>query len=160
MNIVRSLERAGIWCFALPKLDEGDAFCIWVDSGEHAIPVIAVSSKAPVDRLRLSVSHELGHLVMHRGMLLRSRKEIEEEAFAFAAEFCLPAQAMEQEMIGPITLTLLAKMKLRWGVSIAALIRRAHDLKIITKPNYQSRARTLHIGCPSFMTCEYAAISA
>jgi Zn-dependent peptidase ImmA (M78 family)/DNA-binding XRE family transcriptional regulator len=136
VNIVRTLERAGVWCFALPRLDDGDAFCLWVETDRRAIPVIAVSSTAPVDRLRLSVSHELGHLVMHQGMLLHSRKEVEEEAFAFAAEFCLPAQAMEQEMIGAITLTSLARIKLRWGISIAALIRRAHDLKIITTRQY------------------------
>jgi Zn-dependent peptidase ImmA (M78 family)/DNA-binding XRE family transcriptional regulator len=136
MNIVRALERAGVWCFAMPYLEDGDAFCLWLEVEQRSIPIIAVSATAPVDRLRLSVAHELGHLVMHKGLILRSRKEIEEEAFSFAAEFCLPAEAMEREMAGPITLSSLARLKLRWGISMAALIRRAHELKLLTTRQY------------------------
>jgi Zn-dependent peptidase ImmA (M78 family) len=135
-NMVRALERAGVWFLALPELKDGDAFCLWIESADGDIPIIAVSAKAPPDRLRLSVAHELGHLVLHRGLMLRPRREIEEEAFAFAAEFCLPARAMEQELIGPVTLTALARLKLRWGISIASLVRRSHELKLITTRHY------------------------
>ena len=136
VNIIRALERAGVWCFAMPYLEDGDAFCLWMEVEQRSIPIIAVSAKAPVDRLRLSVAHELGHLVMHKGLILRSRKEVEEEAFSFAAEFCLPAEAMEREMAGAITLSSLARLKLRWGISMAALIRRAHELKLLTTRQY------------------------
>jgi len=144
-NLVRMLERAGVWCFALPELEDGDAFCLWMESGDGDIPIIAVSAKAPADRLRLSVAHELGHLVLHRGLMLRPRKEIEEEAFAFAAEFCLPARAMEQELVGPVTLTALARLKLRWGISIASLARRSHELKLITTRHYHYLFQQLSI---------------
>jgi Zn-dependent peptidase ImmA (M78 family)/transcriptional regulator with XRE-family HTH domain len=145
INLVRTLERAGIWCFALPELEDGDAFCIWIPSEQGDIPIIAVSAKAPADRLRLSVAHELGHLVLHRGLMLRSRKEIEEQAFAFAAEFCLPARAMEQELIGAVTLSALARLKVRWGISIAAIARRAHELKLITTRHYHYLFQQLSI---------------
>jgi Zn-dependent peptidase ImmA (M78 family)/DNA-binding XRE family transcriptional regulator len=136
VNMIRTLERVGVWCFAMPVLEDGDAFCLWMEIEQRSIPIIAVSAKAPVDRLRLSVAHELGHLVLHRDSILRSRKDVEEEAFSFAAEFCMPAQAMEREMTGPITLSTLARLKLRWGISIAALVRRAHELKLITTRQY------------------------
>ncbi|MCI0627884.1 MAG: XRE family transcriptional regulator [Acidobacteria bacterium] len=145
LNLVRALERAGVWCFALPELEDGDAFCVWLQVEEYDIPIIAVSAKAPADRLRLSVAHELGHLVLHRGLVTRPRKEIEQEAFTFGAEFCLPARAMEQELVGPITLTALARLKLRWGISIAALIRRSHELQLITTRQYHYLFQQLSI---------------
>jgi Zn-dependent peptidase ImmA (M78 family)/DNA-binding XRE family transcriptional regulator len=144
-NLIRLLERAGVWCVALPALEDGDAFCLWMESGDADIPIIAVSAKAPADRLRLSVAHELGHLILHRGLTLRPRKEIEEEAFLFAAEFCLPEMAMKQELVGPVSLTSLSRLKLRWGISMAALARRAHELRLITTRHYRYLFQQLSI---------------
>ena len=44
---------------------------------------------------------------------------------------------MRQEIYQPVTLTGLAEMKPRWGVSIQALIRRALDLEMITRRQYK-----------------------
>src|SRR5207248_402932 len=65
-NLINTVERAGVVVLALPvKLKGRDAFAGWV-SGERAIPWMALSADAPGDRLRWSVAHELGHLVLHR----------------------------------------------------------------------------------------------
>jgi Zn-dependent peptidase ImmA (M78 family) len=55
------------------------------------------------DRIRLSVAHEIGHLVLHkspRGNLA----DLEKQAYAFAREFLLPREAMKREIKRPVTL--------------------------------------------------------
>ncbi len=73
---------------------------------------------------------------MHRSLLRKSNREVESEAWAFAAELLLPETAMRSELVPPLTITTFARLKPRWGVSIAALIRRAYELNIITKRQY------------------------
>lgn len=134
-NLVRALESAGVLILALPSpMESGDAFSAWVgDDGE--IPVIAISGAATGDRLRLSIAHETGHLVLCHA-LRDDRAALEREAYAFGAELLLPESAMREEMVPPITLTGIADMKRRWGVSMQALIRRAYDLEVISKRQY------------------------
>jgi Zn-dependent peptidase ImmA (M78 family)/DNA-binding XRE family transcriptional regulator len=137
LKLVHSIERAGVCFLALPTIENREAFCVWLRGEVTDIPVIAASAgKTDGDRFRLSVAHELGHLVMHKSFLRKSNKEVEAEAFAFAAELLMPEAAMRKELIAPVTLTSLSRLKPRWGVSIAALIRRAHDLSILTTRLY------------------------
>jgi hypothetical protein len=44
---------------------------------------------------------------------------------------------MRQELKPPLTLTTIAPLKPRWGVSVQALIRRAFDLSISTERQYR-----------------------
>jgi Zn-dependent peptidase ImmA (M78 family) len=60
-------------------------------------------------------------------------KKVEDEADLFAAEFLIPEETMRREIVPPVTLTSLAELKPRWGISIAALIMRAQELEIITE---------------------------
>lgn len=128
-NLVNSAELAGVVILGLPvELDGRDAFSAWADGR----PVIALSANRPGDRVRLTVAHELGHLVMHlaiRGNL----RDLEAQAFEFASELLMPQVAMFQEIMPPVTLTTLAPLKLRWKVSLQALIRRARSLRIISE---------------------------
>jgi Zn-dependent peptidase ImmA (M78 family) len=84
----------------------------------------------------MSVGHELGHLVLHkspRGNL----SDLEKQAYSFAREFLLPKEAMKREIKRPVTLTGLATLKPRWGVSIQALIRCAYELEISSEAQYR-----------------------
>jgi Zn-dependent peptidase ImmA (M78 family) len=45
---------------------------------------------------------------------------------------------MEQALVPPITLTTLADLKARWGVSLQALIWRARTLEVITASHYRA----------------------
>ncbi len=137
-HVVHAVEKAGVLVIALPvDLDKRDAFSSWV--GEDAEkPVIVLSGDAPGDRLRFSVCHELGHLVLHRSSRTSvSESELEEQANLFASEFLMPEQSIRHELAPPITLAGLAKLKPRWGVSIQALIRRAYALEVITQRQYK-----------------------
>ena len=63
--------------------------------------------------------------------------EAEKEANSFAAEFLLPGSAIKQELVPPITLTAVARLKPRWGVSMQSLIVRSYELGIITNRQYR-----------------------
>jgi Zn-dependent peptidase ImmA (M78 family)/DNA-binding XRE family transcriptional regulator len=135
-NVIHVLEKGGILVLALPvPLESRDAFSGWAGV-ESAKPVIVVSAGKSGDRLRFSVAHELGHLTMHRGWQ-GDPKELESQANAFAAEFLLPEEGIRYDLVPPITLTSLASLKQKWGVSIQALIRRAKDLEIISVRQYR-----------------------
>ena len=135
-NLINAAERSGVLILVLPiPLDRGDAFSVWPSSNMQK-PVIVITGDAPGDRLRLSVAHELGHLVMHQAPKGTSA-QMEREAYRFAGELLLPEVAMPQEITAPVTLSSIALLKPRWGVSIQAIIRRAHELKIITERQYR-----------------------
>lgn len=135
LNLVSTVEQFGLLVLALPVALEGrDAFSLWAGS-DRRIPVIALSKDRPGDRLRLSLAHELGHLVMlhHHS----NKAGDEREAYGFAAEFLMPETAMRREIQPPVTLSGIVSLKPRWKVSIQALIRRAFDLSIVSERQYR-----------------------
>ena len=134
-HLINAAERAGVLVLALPiEMPRRDAFSAWV--GEAILrPVIAVVTGVPGDRLRFSVAHELGHLVMHQGHPMRIH-QIEDEAGSFAEALLMPAEGIAADLVPPLTLTQIARLKPRWGVSIQALVRRAYRLDLLTKRQY------------------------
>lgn len=99
--------------------------------------VLLASDKETAVRSRFDAAHELGHLVLHQHLdskVLHNNvhfKEIERQAHRFASAFLLPAQSFSAELAIP-TLDAFLGLKLRWGVSAAAMIRRCRDLDIIS----------------------------
>jgi Zn-dependent peptidase ImmA (M78 family)/DNA-binding XRE family transcriptional regulator len=135
-HLINKLERNGIYVFAVPGAHaDFEAFSLWSDSDPRK-PIVVVSVERQTDRVRLSTAHELGHLVLHRSPR-GNLADMEKEAYAFAAEFLLPEEAMRKEIRTPVTLMDLAYLKPRWGVSIQALIYRAHQLDILTDRQYR-----------------------
>jgi Zn-dependent peptidase ImmA (M78 family)/transcriptional regulator with XRE-family HTH domain len=153
--LIRTLERGGVWVVALPvPLPRRDAFSAWA-GGDGATPVIAVTATPAGDRRRFSVAHEVGHLVLHQ-IPEGSLHELERQADRFAEAFLLPAAAMHEALVPPITLTTLADLKARWGVSLQALIRRARTLERITASQY--RALYAQLGARGWRTQEPIAV--
>jgi Zn-dependent peptidase ImmA (M78 family)/transcriptional regulator with XRE-family HTH domain len=136
-NLIRILENAGVWVLAVPAMRGRDAFCCWAEADGRQIPVIVISPDCPGDRLAMNVAHELGHLVLHKNMLGRLSPELEKEAFAFGAELLMPEAGIRTDLRPPISLTRVARLKPKWGVSIQALIRRAYDLNVISERQYR-----------------------
>ncbi len=87
-------------------------------------PVVLVNERAPTDRLRLTLAHELGHICLHSDEL---GGDPEDEANSFAAEFLMPAAAIRADLRN-LDLGRLHLLKRQWGVSMQALIERAHHL--------------------------------
>jgi Zn-dependent peptidase ImmA (M78 family)/transcriptional regulator with XRE-family HTH domain len=140
--LIRTLERGGVWVLAIPvPLPQRDACSTWA-GGDGATPVIVVAATAAGDRRRFSMAHELGHLVLHQ-VPQGTPHALEQQADLFAEAFLLPAAAMRRVLVPPITLTILADLKARWGVSLQALIRRALTLECVTPSQYRSLSAQL-----------------
>lgn len=136
-NVINAAEKSGVLVLALPgPYETWEAFSVWAGD-DNDRPVVVVTSGVPGDRLRLSVGHEIGHLVLHDPPT-GTPGALEDEAYAFAAELLMPEQAMRDIMVPPITLTLLADLKSAWKVSIQALMKRARDLDLVTAYQYTS----------------------
>ena len=130
-RLLRAAERSGVVVYSTPiELEKQQAFSLWAGPRLDR-PVIAFVRGQPGDRLRWSLSHELGHLVLHPAPV--AGVDIEKEAHQFAAEFLLPAETFKQEVPGPVTLTTLMKLKSRWQVAMQALVMRCRDLAIVTE---------------------------
>ena len=133
INLIGWLEQASCLVFEYDfNTDKIDEAVQWIDP---APPVVLVNSCAPADRLRFSLAHALGHLVMHRDTIPYPR--MEEEADRFAAAFLMPSQNIREELL-PVTIQHMLELKERWHVSMQALIVRAKDLEAITHRRYTS----------------------
>ncbi len=137
LNLISGIERSGTLVMALPtELKKRDAFSAWVGSDTRRPVIVICNNTVPGDRLRFSIAHELGHLVIHQSPI-GDTSTIEREANLFAGEFLMPKEAMLKEITKPVTLPNLLPLKARWKVSIQALIRRAYELEIITPRQYK-----------------------
>lgn len=132
-NLTKAIEDArGIVIPLDTRSSNIDAVSMWPPGMP---PLFFVNSQSPPDRLRFTLAHELGHIVMHR--VVRSDR-IEDEADRFASELLMPAKQIRPYLTN-LTLSKLAQLKPYWRVSMAALIRKASDLGTIS----ESAARSL-----------------
>lgn len=90
-------------------------------------PMFFLNSELPADRERMTLAHELGHVVMHRVVNL----DIEDQANVFAANFLMPAEDIRNSF-NEVSLARMAALKPYWKVSMAALLVRAKDLGKMT----------------------------
>lgn len=141
-NLMRAIERCGVLVFgASVNLNKHDAASAW-PGFPVGRPIVCYARGWPGDRQRLSLAHELGHLVLHQTRTIEPDRA-EAEAFRFGAALLIPRDAALEAIEPPVMLRSLAWAKSRWGVSIAALIRRAHDLRIVDGYRYQSLMKQL-----------------
>ncbi len=89
-------------------------------------PVIMLNSDQPADRMRFTLAHELGHLVMHKF----PNPEMEKQANEFASALLMPVRDIEEAMFA-LDLARLAALKPEWKVSMQALLYRAQSRGII-----------------------------
>lgn len=134
-NIVALMESKGI-IFARSHFGAEDvnAFSYW----NGARPFVFLSAESgSCARQRFDAAHELGHLVLHRGVSTdeledaRTLKRIEGEANRFAGAFLLPEETYPHEVF-TTRLEGFVELKRRWKVSVQAQIYRCHDLSIFT----------------------------
>jgi len=129
-NVVATIERAGGIVFMNAfDTDRLDAISLWTLER----PFFYVNASIPGDRLRWTLAHEIGHMVMHSA----PSPDQEKEADRFAAEFLMPAAEIRPELAG-LSMPRLASLKQRWKVAMQALIRRAHQLGQISDRQQKS----------------------
>ncbi len=96
-------------------------------------PLVVLNSEQPADRLRFTLAHELGHLVMHRF----PTPHMEDEANAFAGALLMPAKDIRPYFAGRrVDFALLAALKPEWKVAMQSLLMRARALGAVT-PNQE-----------------------
>jgi len=98
-------------------------------------PLIFLNYDKPMDRIRFTLAHEIGHLIMHR-VPPSNNEDIEEQADQFASEFLMPKSDIQSSLYD-VNLQKLAALKLYWKVSMAALLRRARDLGKISEGTWK-----------------------
>jgi Zn-dependent peptidase ImmA (M78 family) len=106
---------------------------VWPDKG---YPLFLLNSSAPGDRARFSLAHEVGHAILHAepgGTALQ-----EKQADEFAAEFLMPAKSIRGELRKGVDVNRLVALKPEWGVSMAALVRRALDVNALSEWQYRN----------------------
>ncbi len=139
-DVVRSMERHGI-VTARFRVEghQMDAFSI--DYPDRPVVVLG-ADKGHRDRSRFDAAHELGHLVLH-GPEHAGTKEAENQAHRFAAAFLMPADAIRNDLPRRADWERLAHLKREWGVSIAALLKRAQTLGKMDSTAYTQAMKTL-----------------
>jgi|LAHS01.1.fsa_nt_gb Zn-dependent peptidase ImmA (M78 family)/transcriptional regulator with XRE-family HTH domain len=138
-DVCTILESHGIIIVEYPYDVEGfDGVSFLTDKG---FPVMVINRNFSNDRKRLTIAHELGHIIMHISPTIaipdyrNNEKEKEKEANQFAAEFLMPAVEIQNSLRG-LKLSSLISLKGFWLTSMASIIRRAWDLKCIDQKWY------------------------
>lgn len=142
-HLTRALERAGALVFGIGRLNEEiHGFSAWAPK-PLARPVMVARTGMSAFRLRFTLAHELGHLVLGHQVFGRPAKDTEAEANRFAALFLLPTEAMHDAFAAPIDLRRLAELKGVWGVSMSALLHRAKSMGYVDEGRYRALYETL-----------------
>lgn len=144
-NIVSLVEQHGILVTTFhTSTDDVDAFSKpIIINGESTFLVAYSSNKTSAARIHFDIAHELGHICLHEwseNIDELSKEEFkirEQQAHDFAAAFLLPAETFGVDVrANPTSLLYYKQLKRKWKVSIAAMIRRAKELGIISHESY------------------------
>ncbi len=127
-QLIEVLEDCGARVFLADVEEDIDGLSSWANG---SIPVIVVKREQPTDRLRFSIAHELGHLVLD----VHDSLKVEKAANRFAAAFLVPMESAVQELgqsRNRLSLAELMALRQKYGLSVQGWILRARDLGIIS----------------------------
>ena len=128
-NMTDLLESAGILVIPCDfGTREFSGVGTWTREG---VSLIFINKTMPGDRMRFTLAHELGHIIMHR----LETETSEKEADRFASEFLMPAEDIRHQLFG-LTLDKAAQLKLNWKVSMASIIMKGQTLEIDNNYSY------------------------
>lgn len=135
-RLIESFEAGGITVVRDPKAGSDiDAFSAVV--GQLPVIVLYGGEDAVWDRDNFNLAHELGHIVMHRGIdHTPGTRTVEAQAHRFAGAFLGPGKKLREELPRDLDWGRYFELKRRWGMSMAALVRRAKDLGVIDDATY------------------------
>lgn len=138
-NMIHLLESKGIRIFFIAEdYKNVDAFSIW----DNGTPFVLLNTFKSSERSRFDAAHELGHLVLHKHGIPRS-KQAEQEANHFASAFLMPKASMIAQAPNLPTLNNLVKIKHYWLVSLSAVVYRLKALNLISE--WQHRTLVIDI---------------
>jgi Zn-dependent peptidase ImmA (M78 family) len=115
-NLTAALEVAG--CIVVHSDMQGSAISGVTVSVAGIPPLILLNKDQPADRMRFTLAHELGHMVLHRF----PGPNMEREANEFASALLMPARDIRGGLSGRLDLRRLAALKADWRVSMQGCI--------------------------------------
>jgi len=137
-NLAEFLEERGIKVIVIPLPQSVSGLtCKVRQRAGRAVPVIVVNANDAGERQRLTIAHELGHIVL----AVQPGLDEEKAAFRFGSAFLIPAEVLWSE-VGPhrraIAVGELIELKTLFGVSAQAIAYRCKDLGIIGSAAHRS----------------------
>lgn len=127
-NLLGLLEEQGISVCEVGGFEEFDGF----SAAFGTRTVIVVNPDVPADRVRFTAAHELAHVL---GVAGAGPETAEGLCHEFAGAFLLPSGPLGRLMTPAgrkVALADLAELKQTYGVSLQAIMRRAHALGLVT----------------------------
>ncbi len=98
---------------------------------EDKRPLLFLNQGLEGDKQRFTLAYELGQIVMHT-FNPSTTSDIAKEANQFAAEFLMPEKEIRKDFNKGVSFKKLGQLKLKWRVSMIALLYRADDLGYLT----------------------------
>lgn len=145
-NSIRAVERLGIG--VVDNLDELDGethghIAVSRPSWHADRPLVALVAVVPGAIKRLTVLHEVGHLIFDRNLTgpVGIRSPEEKRAYTFAGAYLLPERVVRARVSESLNLHGYLPIKADYGISVGAIIMRARNLRVISA----DRARSLQI---------------
>jgi Zn-dependent peptidase ImmA (M78 family)/DNA-binding XRE family transcriptional regulator len=135
-KLMEILEDKGCRIFEIDASEDFEGISAYVDS----VPVIAIRRQDDLVRKRLTILHELGHilLVFPDGMALKTKETL---CYDFAGAFLLPEKVIKSR-IGEHRINIsdfeMKKIKGMYGISIRAIMKRLNRLNVIADHVYRS----------------------
>jgi Zn-dependent peptidase ImmA (M78 family)/transcriptional regulator with XRE-family HTH domain len=146
-NLTDFLEANGIVIGRAYLESDAEAVSVWRSKKPHILVNKMITACA---RIRMSLAHELGHLVLHRLVNdedyedEKKHEVMERQAAYFAGAFLFPRQSFFKEFHS-IRFDALVMLKKRWIVSMGGIVMRAKNLGIINKNNVSSFYKQINL---------------
>jgi Zn-dependent peptidase ImmA (M78 family)/DNA-binding XRE family transcriptional regulator len=134
-NIIELLEDKEI---KVIEIDADEAFDGLSGYADNRVPIIVVNNNYAIERKRFTALHELAHLLLKFNKKF-DHKQIERLCHCFAGAMLIPYDTFIAELgerRNSISLTELISIKETYGISIQAIMARAHNLGIINEGAY------------------------
>lgn len=138
-DVVRLLESHGVVVMRLP-LGTADVDAFSLPFADRPVVVLG-TDKGDKARSRFDAAHELGHLAMH-GERVWGLPIVEKQAHEFAAAFLMPEADIYKALPSCADWPTLFELKMRWQVSLAALLMRARTVGRMSEANYIAAVKT------------------
>lgn len=130
-NLSKIIEENGIITIQMDfETDKIEGRTIVSETGH---PIIFINKNSSGDRQRLTLAHELGHVILHINTMPTFARDEEVEAFRFASEFLMPISECQYDLTGKLNLEKLADLKRIWKVSMQSIITRIQKTDIANK---------------------------
>lgn len=132
-HLVAAMESRGIVVSLIPMTNESVGRVSAYSTDALGRPLVIVTSERTrsIYRYRFTCAHELGHLLLHVSPLPGDRHQ-EREADEFAAEFLTPRAEIEPLLPRTMRIAELERLSTDWGVSVASLVRRMGELRVVS----------------------------